>query len=106
MENQMTQTKHDQPQWKDVDRPDVMETFCDHLGSLSFDGYAVRMEFSVSRVDDPKGTRKVSGKRFPVARLVATPHLAVDLCNQLQLLVAEFERLGLLAKTSTQRTIQ
>ncbi len=53
-----------------VDRPDCLETFADSITGVTFDGQTLRLEFSVTRMDDVKPNTPVSGRRFPVCRLV------------------------------------
>ena len=80
--------------WKHVDRPAVMETFCDHLQSFSFDGQTLRFEFCVERLDTPKeGVKKqqLTGKRYTCARLVLTPEAGQDLYVKLDIIAQQFQ---------------
>jgi hypothetical protein len=52
-----------------VDRPDVGETFADSITGLVFDGQTLRIEFSVTRVDEVKPDAPMS--------LSGEPHRAV-----------------------------
>jgi len=62
-----------------LDRPDCLETFADSLTRLSFDGQTLRLEFAVTRMDVVKPNAPVTGRRYPVCRLVLQPLAAVDL---------------------------
>ena len=55
-----------------VDRPDVGETFADSITGLVFDGQTLRVEFSVTRVDEVKPDAPISGRRYPASRLVSS----------------------------------
>lgn len=83
---------------KKVDRPELMETFCDSLGLTTFDGQTARIELCVTRLNAPKPPAKPTGERFPVCRLVMPPEALVDLVNHLNRLVAGLEKAGVLTK--------
>ena len=65
-----------------VDRPDAPETFADSITGLFFDGQTLRIEFAVTRVDEVKANAPVSGRRYPVCRVVLPPSAAVELINR------------------------
>jgi hypothetical protein len=67
-----------------VDRPDCIEIFADTVSQAYFDGQSLRIEFSVTRLDDVKPNSPITGRRYPVQRLVLTPTAAVDLINRMQ----------------------
>ncbi len=67
-----------------VDRPECLETFADSITGLSFDGQTLRLEFSVSRLDETKPSQPMNGRRYPVTRLVLPPSAAVDLMQKMQ----------------------
>ena len=83
------------PQISYVDRPDCLETFADSITGLSFDGQTLRLEFSVTRMDEVKPNAPVSGRRYPVCRLVLQPVAAIDLINRMQQVGAALTKAGI-----------
>lgn len=77
-----------------LDRPDCLETFADSISGLSFDGQTLRLEFAVTRMDDVKPDAPVTGRRYPVCRLVLQPLAAVDLINRMQQVGAALAKAG------------
>ena len=77
-----------------LDRPDCLETFADSISGLSFDGQTLRLEFAVTRMDDVKPKTPVTGRRYPVCRLVLQPLAAVDLINRMQQVGAALAKAG------------
>ena len=74
------------PKFRYQDMPDLRETFADTIGSWTFDGSTLRMEFLVSRLDSAKPGESPSGRSVPTCRLVLTAGAAVELirtCGQL-----------------------
>jgi hypothetical protein len=67
------------PKFRYQDMPNLGETFADSIGSWSFDGSTLRMEFLVSRLDALKPGDPASGRAVPVCRLVLTTAAAVEL---------------------------
>ena len=67
------------PKFRYQDMPDLSETFADSIGSWSFDGSTLRIEFLVSRLDPLKAGDAASGRAVPVCRLVLTTAAAVEL---------------------------
>jgi len=82
-----------------LDRPDCLETFADSISGLSFDGQTLRLEFAVTRMDDVKPNTPVSGRRYPVCRLVLQPLAAVDLINRMQQVGAALAKAGVVKAT-------
>jgi hypothetical protein len=80
--------------FKYVDRPELPETFADSITGLFFDGQSLRIEFSVSRVDEIKPNTPVSGRRYPACRLVLPPGAAVELINKMQQIGAALTKAG------------
>ena len=78
-----------------VDRPDCLETFADSITGLSFDGQTLRLEFSTTRMDEVKPNAPVSGRRYPVCRLVLQPVTAIDLINRMQQVGAALTKAGI-----------
>jgi hypothetical protein len=67
------------PKFRYQDMPTLGETFADSIGSWSFDGSTLRLEFLVSRLDPLKQGDQASGRAVPVCRLVLTTAAAVEL---------------------------
>jgi hypothetical protein len=72
------------PTIRNIDRPEVAETFADTITSLVFDGQSLRIEFGVTRLDEVKANTPISGRRYTACRLVLPPAAAVDLINRMQ----------------------
>jgi hypothetical protein len=77
-----------------VDRPDCLETFADTVAGVTFDGQTLRLEFCVTRMDDVKPNTPISGRRYPVCRLVLAPVTAVDLITRMQQVGAALTKAG------------
>jgi hypothetical protein len=77
-----------------LDRPDCQETFADSISGVSFDGQTLRLEFAVTRMDDVKPDAPLTGRRYPVCRLVLQPLAAVDLINRMQQVGAALTKAG------------
>ena len=82
-----------------LDRPDCLETFADSITGVTFDGQTLRLEFSVTRMDDVKPNSPVTGRRSPVCRLVLQPLAAVDLINRMQQVGAALAKAGVVKTT-------
>ena len=61
------------PTIRNVDRPEVAETFADSITSLIFDGQSLRIEFGVTRLDEVKANAPITGRRYTACRLVLPP---------------------------------
>ena len=79
-----------------IDQPDLAETFADSIGNLSFDGQSLRIEFTVTRMDETKQGAPMTGRRYPACRLVLPPGAAVDLINRMQQVAAALTQAGVL----------
>ena len=79
-----------------VDRPEIPETFVDVVEKMLFDGQVLRLEFCVSRLDEPRPSVPPSSKKVTAARLVMTPNGALDLFGKLQPLIAMWQQQGLI----------
>ena len=80
--------------WKHVDRPAVMETFCDYLQTFTFDGQSLRFELCVERLDMPKEgvkRQKLTGRRITCARLILSVDAGNDLLNKLQTVAGQMQ---------------
>ena len=60
-----------------------------------FDGQSLRLEFGVSRLDEKKPDGPLTGRRYPVCRLVLPPAAAMDLINKMQQVAAALTQAGL-----------
>jgi hypothetical protein len=85
-----------------VDQPDLAETFADSIGNLSFDGQSLRIEFTVTRMDEHKQGTPMTGRRYPACRLVLPPGAAVDLINRMQQVAAALTQAGVLRQNPPQ----
>jgi hypothetical protein len=94
----------DQPTQRPVfryeDAPALGETFADAVGAWHFDGHTLRIDFLVSRLDEPKANAPRGGRRRPVCRLVLSAPGAIELLDQCQRLTAALERAGLVKRKS------
>lgn len=77
----------------DVDLPHVSETFADSITKIGFDGQAWRLEFCVTRMDEPKPPI-MPGKRYPACRLVLTINAGLELFNKLKGIIDIMEKQG------------
>jgi hypothetical protein len=82
------------PTFRHVDRPDCAETFADSITGVFFDGQTLRIEFSVSRMDETKPGAPLTGHRTPVCRLVVPPSTALDLVQKMQQVGAALAKAG------------
>lgn len=79
---------------------EVGETFADQLGMTTFDGNTLRIEFAVTRMNEPKPPAQPTGERHVVTRLVLSTPCAIDLINQMQTIAAQLAAAGLIKKDS------
>jgi len=79
-----------------IDRPECDEAFADSVNQVYFDGQSLRIEFGVTRLDDLKPNSPITGRRYPVRRMVLTPVAAVDLMNRMQQVAAALTQAGVL----------
>jgi hypothetical protein len=87
-----------------IDQPELSETFADSIGNLSFDGQSLRIEFTVTRMDEAKQAAPMTGRRYPACRLVLPPAAAVDLINRMQQVAAALTQAGVLRQNTPQPT--
>ena len=78
---------------------DVPETFADSMGDVMFDGQILRMEFSVTRLDELKPQGTPTGRRHIVSRIALTTEGAVQLLNAAQQITAALKQAGILKET-------
>src|SRR5579863_5812125 len=71
---------------------EIRETFADEVGTMYFDGTSLRIDFMVTRVEQP--TPPPMGERHVVCRLVLAPRCTTELINQLNKLGAQLTQTG------------
>jgi hypothetical protein len=82
-----------------VDRPEVQEIYADQIRLTHFDGYSVRLEFTVVQ-PALAGPNLAAATLYPVARLALSPQAAINLKEQLDQLVLLLEQQGVLRRLS------
>jgi hypothetical protein len=87
------------PKFRYQDMPALGETFADSIGSWSFDGSTLRMEFLVSRLDALKQGDPATGRAVPVCRLVLTTAAAVELIRASGQITTALMQAGVLRQT-------
>lgn len=85
-------------QVKEIDLPELQETFADSMGISTVDGTGARITFCVTRMDPPTPPQKPTAKRYPACRLVLPIEALVDLFNHLNNLVGALEKQGLVKR--------
>jgi hypothetical protein len=83
-------------QIQEIDIPELRETFADSLGMTIFDGMTARITFCVQRLQQPLPPDPPQVKKYPSARMVLTPEAAVDLFNQMQMIIGAMQQAGLI----------
>jgi hypothetical protein len=83
-----------------LDRPEVTETFADAVAGVVFDGQTLRLEFAVTRLDEVKPNTPITGRRYPICRIVLPPTAAIDLINRMQQIATALAQAGV-TKTAT-----
>jgi len=90
---------HQQVTIRYVDRPDMPETFADSIASTYFDGQTLRIEFTVTRVDETASVAPMTARRFPVRRIVVPAPAGIDLINRLNQIGATLAQAGVVKPT-------
>ena len=80
------------PKLRYQDRPELSETFADSIRSCVFDGQVMRIEFTVSRFDDPGALGILEGRQVPVSRMVLSRGAMNDLFNRMNQLSAALKQ--------------
>jgi hypothetical protein len=93
------QPQAQRPKLRYQDMPELRETFADAIGSWSFDGSTLRLEFLVSRLDPAKSGEPPSGRTLPACRLVLTTSAAVELIRTAGQVTAALTQAGILRQT-------
>lgn len=84
-----------------IDKPELTETFADSIGTLSFDGQVMKLEFRTTRqapITAP-GTPP-DHIQYPSCRLVLTPKASIELFTKLQAMIEQLEKVGVFKKLS------
>jgi hypothetical protein len=89
-----------------VPHHEVNEIFADQLGTMLFDGSALRMVFAVTRLEEPKQGGQPTGNRHVVCRLALSAPCAIDLINQMQLIAVQLASAGLIKMESPPSPVQ
>lgn len=79
-----------------MDRPEVSETFADSCFQISVEGFNVKLEFVVNRMNDPKPGVPPSGKATTAERLVLPIPGILDLHAKLTQLIGALQAHGVL----------
>lgn len=90
---------HQQVTIRYVDRPDMPETFADSVANTYFDGQTLRIEFTVTRVDETASVAPMTARRFPVCRIVVPAPAGIDLINRLNQIGATLALAGVVKPT-------
>ena len=96
MADNSQKTEQQTPQIQQVDLPELSETFADSIDSVFFDGQTLRINFGVTRFDQPQQPPSTTARRYPCCRLVLTPRAGVELMNQIQKLMTGMIQAGVL----------
>lgn len=96
-----TDPKARQPKLRYQDRPEVNEIFADSIRVCVFDGQLMRIEFTVTRLDDPGALGVLEGRQMPVCRLVLNRAALVDLLNKVGQLGAALKQAGVVGDQPT-----
>lgn len=86
-----------------VDLPELSETFADSTRLILFDGQSARIEFCITRMDEPKPPKEPTAKRYPVCRLVLTPEAALNLSNNLQNIINAMQKNGIVKRIEAEK---
>ena len=87
-------------QFEYVDPPHISEIFADSLERIRFDGQALRLEFCVTRTDEPKANQPIGGKKYTACRLVLPPNGLIELFDKLNAMISALEQQGLLKRNT------
>jgi hypothetical protein len=85
-----------QPMLTYLDRPEIPETYADSLIRASIEGFNVKLEFVVNRMDDPRPPAPPTGKSITTCRLVLPLPGMLQLHAQLTNLIGTLQAQGAL----------
>lgn len=83
-----------------VDREDVAETFADGVRYVTFTNGVVRVELTVTRMDDPQPPKPPVLRSFTAGRWALTASSALQLHQNLGALLAMLEQQGAIQRTA------
>ena len=86
------------PPTKYVDRPDLSETFADHLEQTYFGDGVVKITMSAARWPEPKSGVPIMGERVTALRLAIPAKAAIALYNSLAQFIGVLEKQGLVTQ--------
>ena len=81
-----------------VNLPELSETFADSTNLILFDGQSVRIEFCVTRMDEPKPPKQPTAKKYPVCRLILTPEAGLKLSDAMKNIINAMQNDGSLKR--------
>jgi len=81
-----------------IDQPTVKEVFADLVRQVSFNDNLARIEFCVTRFDEPQPPKPPTGHTYTSARMVLSPNAVMQLYSNLSNLVAVLEKQGLVQR--------
>jgi len=91
MTTQPLQSLTPQPQLTYVDRPEISETYADSLWRVTFNSMHLRMEFAVSRLDEPRQGQPVEGKAVTSCRVIMPLSGMIDMVGKLQTIMVQLQ---------------
>jgi hypothetical protein len=104
----MSQSQQPQPQVAPqltyVDRPEISETYVDSLGRWTFENMLVKMEFLVTRMDDPNPSAPPTGRATTACRIVIPLPGMIDMLGKLQAIAAQLQAANILRPISNPPT--
>src|SRR5262249_61330609 len=86
-----------QPKLRYQDRTEVGETFADSIRVCVFDGQLLRIEFTVTRLDDPGALGILEGRQGPGCRLVVSGTGLVQLLGKVGQVGAAVQKASVIA---------
>jgi|SRR5579862_1778880 len=93
-------TQQQRIQLEHVPRHDLPETFADSSTNITFDGQCWRIEFCSTRMEQPIPPATLRGKQVTVCRLVLTPKAGFDLASNLNTIVTQMEKQGVIKRVT------
>jgi len=84
-----------------VERPELDETFVDSLEAFAFNNNLVRFDMCCVRLDPGNPPAPLTGRRYPVGRVVMPLDAAIELFNKLNHLFSALEKTGVIRREVT-----
>jgi hypothetical protein len=95
---QVNNSANASPRIQYVDVPSIPETYADSVNRMMFDGQSVRLEFCVTRMDEPQKGNELTGTRQTACRVVLPLGAALDLSGKLSRMLTALAKRGAEAK--------